>query len=116
MTPIQKGWLADATGLGKKVRLKYKDQEKRPGKRTIGTVVDEVSIIADECKHVLQRIEYSPGMQEDQSNYAYRAGYYILTAKGDGIVFGQYSPLLTESNMRALLHEAHQKRWPIFSS
>jgi hypothetical protein len=116
MTPLQEVWLADATGLGKKVQLKYKDQEKRPGKRTIGTVVDEVSIIVDECKHFLQRIEYAQGMQEDHSNYAYRAGYYILSAKGHRIVFGQYNPLLTESNMRALLHKAHQKRWPIFSN
>jgi hypothetical protein len=104
------------TGVGKEVRLKYKDQKRRPGRRIIGTVVDEVSITTDECKHVLQRIEYAPGMQEDQSNYAYRAGYYILTAKGNGVVFGQYSPLLTEANMCALLDKARQKRWPIFSN
>lgn len=103
---------ANYSGTGKFVKFKHKGRE---GYRLIGEIVDEVSVICDEYKHVMQRIRFSPDASNDGCRYAYRTGYWTWTADGKKVVWGQYTQLLSEREQRKMIARARAKGWPIFS-
>src|ERR1700690_211869 len=103
---------SEFSGLGKTVKFKHKG---RAGYRLIGTIVDEVSLICDEYKHVMQRIRFEPDASNDGCRYAYRTGYWTWRGDGKGVVWGQYTQLLSEREQRKMIARAKAKGWPIFS-
>jgi hypothetical protein len=71
-----------------------------------------MSVSSPGFKHLIQRIHKFPEMRGDGDEYAYRFTYYAVL--GTKRVFGQYSPVLSEGELRELLRQAHEKCWPIF--
>src|ERR1051326_2338543 len=111
LTDDQKKRLESQTMKGRYVRFKNKGI---PGSRTIGKVVDEVSIIVGEYKHLIQKIEFTEGESWDKSQYAYRTGYYTFQYGRKNIKWGQYTQFLTEKEYRDLLGKTHAAGWAIF--
>ena len=107
MTKNEREALARCSGIDKPVWFKHKD---KPGREQWGTVEDEVSIIVNEYKHLIQRIRLSPESW-GTNRYAYRTAYYTLTAKTRKPVWGQYHALLLEADYRRLLRKADKKGW-----
>jgi len=110
MTPEQFKRL-ESTTIGKTVTHKNKGGS---GHQVVGTVVDEVYIIVSDYKHLIQKIAFTPGNEWGGNMFAYRAGYYTFDAKMKKPTWGQYTPVLTESQYRELLQKARQKGWAIF--
>ena len=103
---------AQYSGIGKTIKFKHKG---RAGFRLIGKIIDEVSVICDEYKHVMQRIRFEPDASNDGCRYAYRTGYWTWTGDGKGVVWGQYTQLLSEREQRKMIARARARGWPIFS-
>jgi len=111
ISPQQIAKLNGYTGLSKKVRFKNKNGG---GRFVLGTIVDEISIISFDYKHVIQKIELAPSASWDGSRYAYRSGYYTWDASMQYVKWGQYHACLSERECEKLLKLAQRKRWPIF--
>lgn len=103
--------LRDASMLRKTVIFKHKGLNSR---RVMGTVVDEVSIIVGDYKHLIQRIEFEPGQAWGGNTYAYRTGYYTYQHGKKYVKWGQFTQFLTESEYKELLEKAKARGWPIF--
>lgn len=80
----------------------------------IGQVVDEISILSFDYKHVIQKIELAPEHSWDGSKFAYRSGYYTWDGPMEGIKWGQYHACLSEKEYRTLAAAAKKKGWPMF--
>ena len=103
MTLKQQSMLSEKTTKGKVVKF-----ERYP----VGYVEDEVSLIAGEYKHFLQRIRLHSGKAAElKSRYGYRWCYYSLS--GDKLPFGQFALLLSERALRKLLLQARKRGWQI---
>ena len=71
---------------------------------------------------LIQRVKYpedgqfegSKSKQWDGSPYGYRTGYYTYDKTEKRIVWGQYTPFLTEKEYKSLLEKAKEEGWPIF--
>lgn len=96
------------SGVGRDVSFKHKNP-KRKGRWDVGEIEDEVSIIVNDYKHVLQRILLRRSW--DNSKYAYRTGYWTWTADGRRVVWGQYHQVLSEGDFCDLLRRARAKGW-----
>jgi hypothetical protein len=80
----------------------------------VGTVEDEVSIIGDHCKLMIQRIRHTPQQASAAgSTVAYRSCYYSYTADMKRIVFGQYAQCVSKPEFQDLLKQARAKGWPL---
>lgn len=77
----------------------------------MGKVVDEVYIIVNDYKHMIQKIEFAQGLSWDRSKYAYRTGYYTWDANFKRIIWGQFTQFLTEKEYSRLLEQARKKGW-----
>ena len=108
MTPDQAKKLEAMSGQGKPVRFKHKG---RQGYQEIGEVVDEVYIMSDDYKHLLQKIKFKDGVSWDESKFGYRTGYYTYDGQMKKIKWGQYTQFLTEKEYKALLSKAKEKGW-----
>jgi hypothetical protein len=109
MNKKQREDLERCTGVDKLVRFKYKGTL---DKYLVGTVEDEVSIIVADYKHLIQRIRLSADMADYLGGeYAYRTGYFTLTAKTRKPVWGQYHTLVPASAYHQLIRKANQKGW-----
>jgi hypothetical protein len=111
MTKGERKLLEAKSGIGKQVWLKFKG---KPGLKLWGTIEDEVSIIVNDYKHLIQKIALEPGFKNSDSSdhkFAYRTAYYTLAAKSRKPVFGQYATVLFESDYRRLARIAHEKGW-----
>jgi hypothetical protein len=73
----------------------------------VGTVEDEVSIMTEDYKHLIQRIRLSDG------RYGYRTGYYTYDVAGRTIKWGQFTQFLTAQQYQTLLSQAFAKGWDI---
>jgi hypothetical protein len=111
VTEIQRDRLESISRKGKDVRFKYKGRSDR---YTMGQVEDEVYVMVNDYKHVLQRICFCKGVSWDGSTHAYRTGYYTYDSKVTRIVWGQYTQFLTEKEFKALLGLAREKGWDVF--
>lgn len=92
-------------GSGSTVTFKLKGE---PGKRAVGVVDDHVFIIVQDYKHFIRRIRLHTQDENDGCEWAYRIGYYTWRGAGDSVVFGQFHPLLTESQMQRLFEQARE--------
>jgi len=111
LTELQRQRLEGMTRIGKTVLHKHKDGG---GYRRMGIVEDEVYVMVNDYKHVIQKIKIECGAYWDGSQYAYRTGYYTYDAKRKRIVWGQYTQFLTEQEYKELLSKARAKGWAIF--
>jgi hypothetical protein len=108
MTPDQEKRLEGMSRQGQTVKFKNKG---KPGYQEIGKVVDEVYIMVDDYKHLIQKIEFKDGVSWDGSKFAYRTGYYTYDGQMKNIKWGQYTQFLTEKEYKALLSKAKEKGW-----
>jgi hypothetical protein len=95
-------------------KITYHKRKGGDGYEKVGTVVDEVYIIVADYKHMIQKIQFPDDAKWGGNDFAYRAGYYTYEANGKNIKWGQYTPVLTESQYRELLGKAKEKGWNIF--
>ena len=80
----------------------------------IGTVVDEVSIISDHFKLMVQQIRHSPEQVDlAGTELAYRFCYYSFTADMKHIKFGQFALTVSAEELKELLRQARAKGWKI---
>jgi hypothetical protein len=102
--------LANATGVKKHVKLKYKGTLHN---YVLGTVEDEVSVIDNDYKHVIQRIELDDPKtaREWGVNLAYRHGYFTLSKKRRKLTWGQYHSIIPAPAYRQLIQKAKRKGW-----
>jgi len=74
--------------IGKPIHFKLK----QTGDRTLwGTVEDEVYIMVDDYKHMIQRFKFAKEISNDDSEYGYRTCYYTLDKKEQKIKWDQYT-------------------------
>jgi hypothetical protein len=111
MTDVQRQRLEAISRIGKLVVHKHKGASSHNG---MGIVEDEVYIMVNDYKHVIQKIKIENGAYWDGSQYAYRTGYYTYDARRKRIVWGQYTQFLTEQEYKQLLSKARAKGWAIF--
>jgi hypothetical protein len=78
-----------------------------------GIVEDEVSILVDSTKHVIQRIRLADGVSWDGSKFGYKTGAFTLDARSNAVKWAQYSQCLSEEEFRELLGKAREKGWPV---
>lgn len=79
-----------------------------------GVVEDEVSLVVDGAKHVIQRIRLAKDATWDGSEYGYKTGSFHLDPRTGAVKWAQYSQVLSEREMSELLARARSKGWPIF--
>jgi len=111
MTGNERKALEDRTGscVGKPVWFKYKG---KPGRYQVGTIEGAVSILDGEYNQMIQRIKLTPEIGRDWgAKYAYRVGYYTLSAKGRTPVWGQFHSVILATDFRKLARKANQKGW-----
>ena len=80
----------------------------------MGTVEDEVYVMVNDYKHMIQRIRFADGMAWGDCTHAYRSGYYTYDAGMKHIKWGQYTQFVTEKEFKSLLSQARNKGWDIF--
>lgn len=116
MTKEQKERLEGKTKKGKEVYFK----DKRTGKPTLwGIVEDEVFVMVNDYKHLLQRIKCATNKLSsngsnsywDGSEYGYRTGYYTYDKNYKKICWGQFTQFLTQKEYSELLQKAKAKGW-----
>jgi hypothetical protein len=83
-----------------------------------GVVEDEVSILAEDAKHVIQRVRLADGVRRDGAGkhgeqYGYRSGSFTVDTRTGSIRWKQHSQVLSEREYRELLALAKGKGWPI---
>ena len=109
MTPEQQALLASKATIGQDVWFKQKGNV---GPRyRVGRVVDEVSLIVADYKHLIQKIAIDDPESWEGQDFGYRTGYYTFDAKGKRLLWGQYTQFLTASQYRQLLVAAREKGW-----
>ena len=111
MTKEQRAKLEHCTVscMNKKVKYKVKGASKR---YLLGTIDDVVSVICGEYNHLIQHIKLDSRIARKwQCQYAFRTGYYTLTAKTRKIVWGQYHSSVPEGVYRELARKANEKGW-----
>lgn len=102
--------LETATRIGKEVMANARDSWTP---HVWGVVEDEVSIVVDGAKHVIQRIRLADGISWDGSEYGYKAGTFVIDARTGGVKWAQYSQVLSEREFVTLLEKARGKGWPV---
>jgi hypothetical protein len=119
MSPEERQALREATRIGKQVRFSFPADQKR--RSIVGQVVDEVCLIRDRHKLVIEQIRYVQRHLWNDDEVAYRLGYFRVR-KSWGVVEITWSTramLITESELDFLLRQARQKGWrvrPYFAS
>lgn len=101
-----------ATRVGKTVQALGRD-----GTSTLafGVVEDEVCLVVDGAKYIMQRIRLADGVGWDDSRYAYRFGAFVVDVRTRAIRWTQYTPTMTEREYATLLARAAEK-WPAFAT
>ncbi len=111
MTEEQRRRLESMSMIGNKITCK--DKHGGPMWEP-GVVVDEVYVMVSDYKHMIQKIEFSPGESWDGSQFAFRTGYYTYDKEMNKIKWGQFTQFLTEKEYTELLKRAKEKNWDIF--
>jgi hypothetical protein len=102
--------LETATRIGKEVIAQARDAW---SPIVWGVVEDEVSLVVDGAKHVIQRIRLSKDIAWDGSEYGYKTGTFQLDARTGAVKWAQYSQVLSERELSELLARARSKGWPL---
>lgn len=103
--------LESATRVGKQMMANARDSWTPV---VWGVVEDEVSLVVDGAKHVIQRVRLAKGMSWDGSAFGYKTGAFVLDPRNGGVKWAQYSQVLSEGEYAELLARARAKGWPIF--
>lgn len=111
MTEEQTRKLENLSMIGRNVHFKIKGMNE---KAVYGKVVDEVYLIVEDYKHLIQKIKITHEFWK-RSEYGYRTGYYTWDAHKRRIVWGQYTQVLTQEEYKELLAKAKERKWEIFS-
>jgi hypothetical protein len=78
-----------------------------------GVVEDEVGLVVDGAKHVIQRIRLAEGVNGDGSAYGYKTGSFVVDPRSGSVKWAQYSQVMSEHEYRELLAKAKARGWPI---
>lgn len=105
--------LSKATRIGKTVRFMFPSDRKR--RNLVGEVVDEVSLIRDRHKIVIQQVRYTQQHLWDDAELGYRIGYFRIAGRWGKVEvrWSNRSMLLSEVEVDFLLKQAAQKGWRI---
>lgn len=118
MYPEEREALRRATRIGTIVRFRFPADQKR--RHVVGVVVDEVSLVRDAHKLVIEKIQYAQHHLWNEDQVAYRLGYFRIVRRWTGfeVRWSTHSMLITESELDFLLRQAQHKGWripPFFS-
>lgn len=103
--------LESASRIGKEVWL----NERNSGMPILwGIVEDEVGVVVDDAKHVIQRIRLAKDASHDGSEYGYKTGAFTIDPRTGSVKWAQYSQVVSEQEYRDLLARAKAKGWPVF--
>jgi len=102
--------LETATRVGKEIWLNARDSGMP---MRWGVVEDEVGLVVDGAKHVIQRIRLADGVPWDGSDYGYKTGSFMIDPRTGAIKWAQYSQVMSEHEYRELLAMAKARGWPI---
>jgi len=104
--------LCEVSGIGKPVRVGDKYDRQKP-KTTIGRTVDEVCVSYGEQKYFVQLIQLEPGVtvDEDDTRFLFRIGYYTQRSDGRFGLGSQWAPYLTRAELQELLDAMFNKNW-----
>ena len=101
--------LESLTRIGEDVRL----IDRTTGRERLwGVVEDEVGIVVDGAKHVVQRVRLADDVRRNGNEYAYKTGSFTMKARG-GIRWTPYAQTVSENELRELLGLMKKKGWPV---
>jgi hypothetical protein len=102
--------LNDVTGIGKFITIRNKETGVP---FTLGMTEDEVAVSDGEQKYFIQQVQLNPdvSVEGDDTRYVYRIGYYTRRSDGRHCLGSQFAPILTPSELQALLALLVQKEW-----
>ena len=102
--------LESMTRIGTEVRV----IDRRTGRETFwGVVEDEVAIVVEDAKHVIQRIRLADDAKRNGDEYGYKTGTFFVDRHTGRIKWAQYAQAVTESELQELLVLAKKKGWPV---
>lgn len=73
-----------------------------------GVVEDEVDVLTDTVKHVIQRIRLADG-----GAYGYETGSFVLDAGSGRVKWSQRVQVILETDYREMLEKAKTRGWPL---
>ena len=111
LTPQDRQRLESQSMLHKPIKFKTKGTGES---WDVGVVEDEVYVIVNDYKHMIQKIRFTEGKGWGDNQFAYRTGYYTFQYNTNKIKWGQFTQFLTESEYKELLGKAKAKGWSIF--
>ena len=100
--------LESMTRIGMEVRLIDRQTDRETFS---GVVEDEVAIVVEDAKHVIQRIRLADDTRRDGDEYGYRTGTFFVDRHTGRIKWAQYSQAVTETELQELLALAKKKGW-----
>lgn len=102
--------LESMTRIGTEVRV----IDRQTGRETFwGVVEDEVAIVVEDAKHVIQRIRLADDARRNGDEYGYKTGTFFVNRHTGRIKWAQYAQAVTESELQELLALAKKKGWPV---
>jgi hypothetical protein len=102
--------LEGSSRLGKEIWLKARDT----GLPVVwGIVEDEVGLIVEDARHVIQRVRLVKEMTIDGSDYGYKAGAFVIDPNTGKVKWSQYSLAISERAYRRLLALGKARGWPL---
>ena len=115
LTKEERRLLLEATRVGSTVRFRLPSDRKK--RSIVGQVVDEVGLIRDRHKLVVQQIRYAQHHLWDDDDVAYRLGYFSFAwdcmLDREKLVWRYNSVLVTSTELSFLLRQASQRGWSI---
>ena len=111
--------LKTASRVGNIVRFRFPADPKR--RSLVGEVVDEVCLIRDRHKLVIEQIRYTQRHLWNDDEVAYRVGYFRIRESWPElkIVWSNRAIMISESELDFLWRQAREKGWsvrPFFGS
>lgn len=106
--------LKSATRVGTITKFRFPGA--RDSRKYVGEAVDEVALLRDRYKVVIQKVKYPQHHLWDDAECGYRLGYFMISssyAEPSRVVWRNYAMLITESELDFLLRQAEQKGWRI---
>ena len=101
--------LESMSRIGMEVRL----VDRETGREKLwGVVEDEVGIVVEDAKHVIQRIRLAADVRHNGDMYGYKTGAFFVNRRTGRIRWAQYALMVSENEYRELLSLA-KMRWPI---
>jgi len=79
----------------------------------VGVIQDEVSVSDGEQKHVIQLVALADGTvcEGDPTRFVFRLAYYTRRTDGWFCLGSQFAPIVTPTELRALLSAVAEKGW-----